>query len=545
VLVGERVAEDHLAVLGEDAHRRLDGERRDDLRLAARGHAVVAGRVLEDRALHVLVAALGIGALAVLARGRGGRLGDRLAQVLGLQPEALLDGAEVLRLHRRVAVRDGVEDGLEPVLQLARGRVGGHGLDRLLDVEDDVVEVAPRRRLDVHLAEADLLERVARRRDGAVGARSGEHLLVGLGDVANAVATAQLAQAPAVVLEHQLGDLIEPEPLVREEAHHVEDGDAAVLSAVVPEPLDGAAHLDRVLPVVFALRRALRLRGAGRRHVAHDRERDARGATGSVGSGSTSRRARSAVVLDAVEAGERGAHAVRAVALAVALVADGADDLDDAGDVVDGVDVDRVGLRALAHLRLEGLEPRLEPLAALALERGGRQREPELRAVAAHHQARAHEPLGLAPRDRLVRGGHRQRELGVGAGGVLGAHRVEVDDRRGDDLDVLAARAGLERAHDVRRGVEEAARARLDADVDVARRVGAHALADEGLLVVEEADADDAARGADDAHLRDAVRAVGEPAPGGADGALVGAERAHAAPLRVPSFDAGTPSTSA
>jgi hypothetical protein len=231
--------------------------------------------------------------------------------------------------------------------------------------------------------------------------------------------------------------------------------------------------------------------------------------------------------------------------LAVALVADRADDLDDAGDVVDGVDVDRVGLRALADLRLEGLEPRLEPLAALTFERGGRQREPELRAVAAHHQARTHEPLGLAPCDRLVRGGHRQRQLGVGAGGVLGTHRVEVDDRRGDDLDVLAARAGLERAHDVRRGVEEAAWARLDADVDVARRVGAHALANEGLLVVEEADADDAARRADDAHLRDAVRAVGEPAPGGADGALVGAERAHAAPLRVPSFDAGTPSTSA
>jgi hypothetical protein len=116
--------------------------------------------------------------------GRGRRLGDRLAQVLRLEPEALLDGAEVLRLHRRVAVRDGVEDGLEPVLQLARGRVGGHGLDGLLDVEDDVVEVAARAGLDVHLAEVELLERVARRRDGAVGARGGQHLLVGLGDVA-------------------------------------------------------------------------------------------------------------------------------------------------------------------------------------------------------------------------------------------------------------------------------------------------------------------------------------------------------------------------
>jgi hypothetical protein len=522
VLVGERVAEDHLAVLGEDAHRRLDGERRDDLRLAARGHAVVAGRILEDRALHVLVAVLGIGALALLARGRGGRLGDRLAQVLGLQPEALLDGAEVLRLHRRVAVRDGVEDGLEPVLQLARGRVGGHGLDRLLDVEDDVVEVAPRRRLDVHLAEADLLERVARRRNGAVGARGGEHLLVGLGDVANAVATAQLAQSPAVVLDHQLGDLIEPEPLVREEAHHVEDGDAPVLGALVPEPLDGAAHLDRVLPVVFALGRSLCLRGAGCRHVAHDRERDARGGDEQRRLGLDVEACQEVRVLDAVETGERGAHAVRAVALAVPLVADGADHLDDAGDVVDGVDVDRVGLRALAHLRLEGLEPGLEPLAALALERGGRQREPELGAVAAHHQARAHEPFGFAPRDGLVRSGHRQRELGVGAGGVLRAHRVEVDDRGGDDLDVLATGAGLERTHDVRGRVEEAARARLDADVDVACRVRAHALTDEGLLVVEEADADDAARRADDAHLRDAVRAVGEPAPGAADGALAG-----------------------
>ena len=49
----------------------------------------------------------------------------------------------------------------------------------------------------------------------------------------------------------------------------------------------------------------------------------------------------------------------------------------------------------------------------------------------------------------------------------------------------------------------------------------------------------------DAAHLRDAVHAMGEPAPGGADGALVGTERSHAAPLRVPSFDAGTPSTSA
>ena len=442
-------------------------------------------------------------------------------------------------------MRDGVEDGLEPVLQLARGRVGWHGFDRLLDVEDDVVEIAPRRRLDVHLAEADLLERVARRRDRAVGARSGEHLLVGLGDVANAVATAQLAQAPAVVLDHQLGDLVEPEPLVREEAHHVEDGDAAVLGAVVPEPLDGAAHLDRVFPVVLALGRSLRLRGAGRGHVAHDRERGTRGGDRQRRLGLDVEACQESRILDAVEPGERGAHAVRAVALAVALVADRADDLDDAGDVVDGVDVDSVGLRALADLRLEGLEPCLETLAALALEHRGWQREPELRAVPAHHQARAHEPLGLAPCDGLARSGHRQRELGVGAGGVLGACRVEVDDRRGDDLDVLAARAGLERAYDVRRGVEEAAWSRLDADVDVPDGVGANALAYEVLLVVEEADADDAARRADDAHLRDAVRAVGEPAPRGADGALVGAERAHAAPLRVPSFDAGTPSTSA
>ena len=52
-------------------------------------------------------------------------------------------------------------------------------------------------------------------------------------------------------------------------------------------------------------------------------------------------------------------------------------------------------------------------------------------------------------------------------------------------------------------------------------------LADEGLLVVEEADADDAPGRADDAHLGDAVRAVGEPAPGLADGVLVGELSLH------------------
>src|SRR5690606_26702996 len=193
--------------------------------------------------------------------------------------------------------------------------------------------------------------------------------------------------------------------------------------------------------------------------------------------------------------------------------------------------------------------PSLETFAALALERGGRQREPELRAVAAHHQARAHEPFGLAPGDRVIRGGHRQRELGLGAGGVLGAYRVEVDDRRGDDLDVLATGPGLERTHDVRGKLEQAPWARLDADVDVADRVRAHALADERLLVVEEADADDAARGADDAHLGDAVRSVREPAPGRANGVVVRGQTAHArAPAAArcgPSFETGMPSTSA
>src|SRR5690606_36077729 len=121
----------------------------------------------------------------------------------------------------------------------------------------------------------------------------------------------------------------------------------------------------------------------------------------------------------------------------------------------------------------------------------------------------------------------------------------EVDDRGGDDLDVLSPGAGLQPTHDVRRGVEQAARAWLDADVDVPDGVGAHAPADEGVLVIEGADADDAARRTDDAHLRHAVRAVGEPAPGRADGVLVGGDRAHAAPLRVPSFYAGSPSTSA
>src|SRR5690606_37303645 len=126
--VGVRVAEEQLPVLRLHARRRLDGERRDDLRLAARGQAVVAGRVLEDRALHVLVAALRVAALTFVARWRARHLGDRLAQVLRLQPEALLYSAEVLRLHRGVSVRDGVEDGLQPVLELARWRLGGHGL---------------------------------------------------------------------------------------------------------------------------------------------------------------------------------------------------------------------------------------------------------------------------------------------------------------------------------------------------------------------------------------------------------------------------------
>jgi hypothetical protein len=195
------------------------------------------------------------------------------------------------------------------------------------------------------------------------------------------------------------------------------------------------------------------------------------------------------------------------------------------------------------------LRPGLQALASLALERRRRQREPELRAVAAHHEPGPREPRGLAPRRRRLGRCHRQPELGVGAGGVLRAHGVEVDDRGGDDLDVLAAGAALERPDDVGRQLEQTPRPRLDADVDIARRVGANALADEGLLVVEEADADDAARGADDADLGDAVRAVGEPAPGGANDLGVRGRAAHAcappAALRVPSFEAGTPSTSA
>ncbi len=44
-----------------------------------------------------------------------------------------------------------------------------------------------------------------------------------------------------------------------EEAHHVEDRDAAILRAMVPEPLHLPARLYRVIPVVLALGRALRL----------------------------------------------------------------------------------------------------------------------------------------------------------------------------------------------------------------------------------------------------------------------------------------------
>src|SRR5690606_21985577 len=190
----------------------------------------------------------------VVPRRRARGLRHGLAEILGLEAEALLDEAEVLALHRRVAMRDGVEDGLETVLELARGQLARHGLNRLLYVEDEVVQVAARARLAVHPAEPELLQRVTRRGDGAVVARGREYLLVRLADVRGPVASLELPEAAAVVFEDKLGDLVEPQPLVREEAHHVEDGDAAVVRALLPESLHGPAHLDGMLPVVLALR---------------------------------------------------------------------------------------------------------------------------------------------------------------------------------------------------------------------------------------------------------------------------------------------------
>src|SRR5690606_41054954 len=111
-----RVAEDQLAVLGHHVHGGADGERRDYLGLSTRRDAVVEAGVLVDLALDRVVCALRVGALVVVPRRRARGLRHGLAEILGLEAEALLDEAEVLALHRRVAMRDGVEDGLETVL---------------------------------------------------------------------------------------------------------------------------------------------------------------------------------------------------------------------------------------------------------------------------------------------------------------------------------------------------------------------------------------------------------------------------------------------
>ena len=265
----------------------------DDLRLAARGQAVVAGRVLEDRASMSSSLLSGARPSFVLARGRVAALATALRRSLAFSPKRFSTGAGGTSTAPTVAVRDGVEDGLEPVLQLARKACRRARPDRLR------CRRRRRRGRSAPSARRSPLQKPifwSEWHGGAMepSARGGEHLLVGLGDVADAVATAELAQTPAVVpLDHQLGDLVEPEALCAAKKRTMSKMATLRSSAPWSQRLDGAAHLDRVFPVVLALGRSLRLRGAGRGHAADDGS-ETRGGDGSVKPGSTSRRARSA-----------------------------------------------------------------------------------------------------------------------------------------------------------------------------------------------------------------------------------------------------------
>src|SRR5690606_29393863 len=104
--VGAGLPHDQLALLGFDAHRRLDGEGRQDLRLPSRGEAVVECGVLVDLALDGVRLGRSVVGL-LLARGCGSRASQGLAEIFRLETESLLDELQVAPVHRRVTLGDG------------------------------------------------------------------------------------------------------------------------------------------------------------------------------------------------------------------------------------------------------------------------------------------------------------------------------------------------------------------------------------------------------------------------------------------------------